>query len=180
MISLKLFKLPAAGFISLSVLLLLGCSAAGNDPLAPAPLSELSISPDFIEIPYEEQLSGETLCKDVTLLPDKTSRVNVRFANLVFHEGSVAEKTTISLCTEKSFYALNLEPDGSSFLVPVEVEFKMKADQFNEDQLPRIIVVIIIDGIPIGKIPHTVQVKGNWTTFRFSIEHFSRYALALE
>jgi len=180
MISRKPLKLVTAAFISLSALLLLGCSVTGNNPAAPAQLSEPLISPDFIEIPYDEQLSGETLCKDVTLLPDKTSRVNLRFAKLVFHEGSVAEETTISLCTEKSFYALDLMPDGTSFLFPADVEFKLKAGQFNEDQLQRIIVVIIINGIPVEKIPYTIQVKSNWITLRFSIEHFSRYALALE
>jgi hypothetical protein len=180
MCPLKPLKLVRAIHISLFVLLLLGCSVTGNNPTTPSQSSEFLTSTEFIEIPYEEQLSGETLCKDVTLLPDKTSKVNLRYAKLVFHEGSVREETTISLCTEKSFYALDLEPSGTDFLISADVEFKLKADQFKDDQVQRIIVIIIIAGTPIDKIPHTVEVKGNWVTFRFSIEHFSRYALAIE
>ncbi|MFQ6104697.1 MAG: hypothetical protein ACE5OP_10445 [Candidatus Glassbacteria bacterium] len=168
--------------VSLFLFLFSGCGATGDDPASPFEPTDPVISSnfDFIDLPVGEQLAAGPHCKEVTLEPDKSTRVNINFAKMEFPEGAVEEATDIVACTDKSIYAIDLEPSETSFLLPVTVQFRLKKKDLTDEQLERISVVLITSDGQTELIPHTMEVKKKEILVFFSIGHFSRYALVMD
>ena len=167
--------------VCFSVLLLIGCGATGENPISPLDPPSLDISLNFIDLPAEEVISGHPKTREVTLVPDKSTRLSIGFAKLEFPKGAVSVPTYIWASADKSIYAVDMGPSKTTFMLPVNVEFKLKKKDFkNDEDLMRISVYLIESDGRIEVIPHTLKVKkGNVRVF-FSIDHFSRYALAVD
>lgn len=126
------------------------------------------------------QLSGEEHCLEKNVRPDKRTKFNVLFASLEFPEGCVSTNVVIAVCVDGATYAVDLSPDGTEFLKPVRVSFRIDPDDYMTRNMDRLAVALVLPGGGLDIIPHETTVEKNWITVTFSVEHFSRYALVLD
>ncbi len=166
--------------LAISFLALLACSAGGETPATPTEIDDSGISPAFVPLSAELQPAGGEKCQERTVRPDMITRVNLAFIRLEFPEGCVEEAVDIEACADRSYYAVDFGPDGTSFLVPVTVSFIVDANDLDEGDLDRLAVAHVLPGGALDILPHEQDVGKKWVTVTFSISHFSRYALVLD
>jgi hypothetical protein len=163
-----------------SFLALLACSTEGEHPAQPLGIDEPGTSPVFVPLPDAMRLAGGTQCLEKTVRPDKRTKFNVGFAGLVFPEGCVEEAVDVEVCVDRMYYAVDLRPGGTVFLLPVTVSFRLDAEDLSGEDPARLAVALVLPGGGLEIIPHSLDVEKNRATVTFSIRHFSRYALVLD
>jgi hypothetical protein len=167
-------------FFSLFILFLAGCFSASEHPFSPGLPQEESLSLNYLAQPPGSGLESGTKCKSEVVAPDRVTRVGVKFVELNFPAGCVPVSTQIEVCTDGTVYAVDLTPHGTTFLLPVEVEFSLPILLFDTVDLAALTVMYISPEGMTEEIPFALQTKKDEITIIFSIDHFSRYALVID
>lgn len=174
------FKPFRVFLFSLCLLLAAGCFTGTYHPFSPGIPQEESLSLNYLSRPSEYQLSGGPKCDEEVIEPDDATKVKADFAELNFPEGCVTASTEVEACADDLVYAVDLQPHGLTFLLPVEVEFTLPVSVYAALDPGALSVMYISPEGLTEEIPFVLQANRNKVTIVFSIIHFSRYALVID